>query len=98
MSGCASRLDLTLSSSDRFLYQKLRCHLTVEGKKRFSSDDFRACDLEKFLTGDLSHAIGLVFAKWVHHGLICEVGSVRSLIPSNHLRRISLYEFVEVKK
>jgi hypothetical protein len=51
--------------------------------------------LEKFLRGDLSHAVGLVFAKWVHHRLIREVGSVRSVIPSNHLRKISLYEFVE---
>jgi len=93
-----SQLDFTLSSTDRFLYQKLRSHLTVEGKTRFSSDDFRACDLEKFLHGDLSHAIGGLFARWVHHRLIREVGSVRSLIPSNHLRKISLYEFVERKE
>jgi hypothetical protein len=90
-----TQLDFTLSATDRFLLVKFRCHLVVEGKKRFSSDDFRACDLEKYLRGDSVHAVGLVFAKWVHHGLIREVGSVRSVIPSNHLRKISLYEFVE---
>ncbi|MCJ7424749.1 hypothetical protein MUP01_10855 [Candidatus Bathyarchaeota archaeon] len=90
-----SHVDFSLSSTDRFLYQKLRCHLAVEGKTRFSSDDFRACGLEKFLHGDLCHAIGGVFAKWVHNKLIREVGRVCSVIPSNHLRKISLYEFVE---
>lgn len=94
----ASNLDLRLSDTDRFLYQKLRCHLTVEGKKQFSSDDFRACGLERFLRGDSVHAVGLVFAKWVHHGLIREVGTVRSVIPSNHLRKIRLYEFVEASR
>jgi hypothetical protein len=88
-----------LSGTDRFLYQKFRCHMTIEGKKRFSSDDFRACNLEKFLDSDLSHSIGGLFAKWTHNKLIREVGTTRSKIPSNHLRKISLYEFVdEVKK
>jgi hypothetical protein len=93
-----TQLDFTLSSTDRLLYQKLRCHLAVEGKTRFSSDDFRACGLERFLRGDSVHAVGLVFAKWVHHDLIREVGTVRSVIPSNHLRKISLYEFAERKE
>jgi hypothetical protein len=94
-------LDFALSSTDRFLYQKFRCHLTVEGKKSFCSDDFRACGLEKFLPYDpndpsvRSNAIGLWFAKHVHQKKILEVGTTRSMIKSNHLRRISVYEFVE---
>jgi len=90
-----AKFDFAMTERDRFLYQKFRCHLVVEGKKQFSSDDFRACGLEKFLYGDLSHAIGLIFAKWVHNRLIREVGRTRSLIPSNHFHNIGLYEFVE---
>lgn len=93
-----SHVDFSLSNTDRFLYQKLRCHLAVEGKTRFSSDDFRACGLERFLHGDLSHSIGGLFAKWVHNKLILEVGAARSMIPSNHLRKVKVYEFVEAQK
>jgi hypothetical protein len=95
MNDCASHLDFALSSTDRFLYQKLRCHLAVEGKKQFSADDFRACGLVAFLHGDPAHAMGAVFAKWVHHKLIREVGRVRSQVDSNRLRKNALYEFVE---
>jgi hypothetical protein len=93
-----------LSGTDRFLYQKFRSHLAIEwqlnpdSKRQFSSDDFRACNLEKFLDDDLSHSIGGLFAKWTHNKLIREVGVTRSKIPSNHLRKISLYEFTEQTK
>jgi hypothetical protein len=98
MSGCVGHLDLTLTATDRFLYQKLRCHLAIEQKTRFSSDDFRALGLEKFLHGDTAHALGRVFAVWKHHHLIQEVGVTRSMILSNHLRRIPLYEFGDNQK
>lgn len=94
--------NLTLTSLDRTLYQKLRSHLTVEWQqsppkdgKTFTSDDFRGCGLCAYLQGDLTHAVGGVFARWVHGGLIREVGQERSEIPSNRMRKVKLYEFVE---
>ena len=88
-----SDFDLKLTSQDRFLYQKFRCHLVMEGKTQFSSDDFRAYRLHEFLFGDPSHAIGALFARWVHNKLIKKVGFVRSKVASNNLRVIRLYEF-----
>jgi len=52
-----------LSVPERTNRLSATCHMTMEGKKRFSSDDFRACNLEKFLDDDLSHSIGGLFAR-----------------------------------
>jgi len=92
-----TELRTKLSSQDHFLLAKLRAHLAVEGKTTFSSDDFRAMGLDKFLYGDPTHAIGAYFYRLLKNDEIEEVGRVRSDLPTNRMREIRLYEFKKVK-
>jgi hypothetical protein len=50
----ASKLDFQLTPLEKQLIQKLRCHLTVEMKDKFTSDDFRMLGLDRFVPWDFT--------------------------------------------
>jgi hypothetical protein len=93
----ALKLDTKLTQLEHQLIQKLHCHLTVEMKTKFTSDDFRMLGLDRFVVGDPSKAIGLLFWKIKQNGIAEDTGErTASIIPSNHGREIKVWKFLEV--
>lgn len=63
----------------------------------FSSDDFRALDLdEKMVRRD--KAIGGFFSMITRLGLVVQTGWVRSRIPSNNRRKIRTYRWTDLAR
>ena len=87
--------DFAMSTKDQDLLRSFRTLLKVDGKTEFTSDDFRMYGLDRFLA-DKQHSIGGLFAKWKHHKHIEDTGATkRSVLPSNHMRRLSVYKMKE---
>ena len=78
---------------EHIVINRLRRYCEDEGLTEFSSDTFRLLNLQQFVTG--SHGIGGFFARLKHNKVVEEVGWVRSVIPSNHGRKIRVYEWTE---
>lgn len=82
--------NIKCSAHDFDLYKKLWVLLSAQKKNTFSSDDFRAFGLDRFIE-DTQHGIGSLFLRWQINKLIEPVGYVCSKMASNHGRRIKLY-------
>ena len=88
-----TNFDFSLTEKDRDLLRSFKRLLELDGKTEFSSDDFRMYGLDRFLK-DKAHGIGGLFAKWKHQRQIVDTGKTkRSVLPSNNLRRISVYKW-----
>lgn len=86
-----------LTKRDKILISKFKALLQVEGKTRFSSDDFRMYNLDRYLY-DKKHGIGGFFARLVKNKIIRCVGRTPSIIESNNMREIKLYEWIVHKE
>lgn len=86
-----------LTAKDHDLLRSFRTLLKIDEKTEFTSDDFRMYGLDRFLV-DKQHGIGGLFAKWKHAKRIKDTGATkRSVLPSNHMRRIAVYTMTEEK-
>jgi hypothetical protein len=92
MSEFSLEAKLTVRETD--LWRRFEAWLNIEAKKQFSSDDLRRIfgkHLQEFFR-DSQHGIGGFFAIAVKLRMIREVGWIRSTVPTNHGRKIRLYE------
>lgn len=91
----SQRLDFEpepLTRCERAVLTTLFCKLVGDAKTEFTSDDLRIYGLDKYLYGDPSKAIGLLFAKAKHFKLIVDTGKrKRSEILTNHSRENKVY-------
>ena len=81
-----------LTFTEQDVWRRFEAWLNLHRKTRFSSDDLREYGLHKLLR-DPSHQVGAIFAMKVREGEIVEIEREPSRIPSNHKRKISVYEF-----
>jgi hypothetical protein len=65
--------------------------LDADGKRFFSSDDFRAYKLDRHFDKP-DKQVGMLFAKLKANGFIVARGEVPSEIESNHFRKNDLWE------
>ena len=80
-----------LTQRDHDLIKTLRTHCRQEGASTFSSDTFRMLGLDRFV--DTKHGIGGFFAKLVANKHATQVDWTRSVLPSNHGRKIRVYKW-----
>jgi len=94
--GAHACAEIELTVRDKELVMRFRTLTKNEGLQQFSSDTFRQYGLDQWFK-DPAHSIGGFFAKMVtaknplHR--IRHVGYTRSLLPSNNMREIKLYEW-----
>jgi len=82
-----------LTVTDQDLIRTLKTLCRIDCLDTFSSDDFRMYGLDRYVR-DKAHGIGGVFARWKVNGVIKETGKwKRSTLPSNHGRKIRVYQW-----
>ena len=84
-----------LTHTDQDLIKSFHTLTNADKLQHFSSDDFRRYRLDRYLVNK-QHGIGIFFMKLLKNGIIREVGRKRSLLPSNHLREIRVYEWIKL--
>jgi len=80
-----------LTERDHDLIKTLRTHCRHEGESTFTSDTFRMLGLDRFV--DNKHGIGGFFAKLLANKYAEQVDWTRSVLPSNHGRKIRVYKW-----
>lgn len=83
-----------LSTRDLDLIKTMKTLLAFEHKSTFSSDTFRRFGFDRYFP-DKQHGLGGWFARLKVNKKAVEVGWERSTFPSNHGRKICVYEFTE---
>lgn len=84
--------DFNLTEKDMDLIRTFKTLLKLDKKTEFSSDDFRAYQLDRFIW-DKQHGIGSFFAKLSHNKITEHVGFTRSQISSNNGHTIRTYRW-----
>jgi len=87
-------LDDPLTERELDLIRTLKHICEIDNTNKFSSDTLRLHNLDRFFE-DKQHDIGAFFAKMQHQKISKKVGRTRSILPSNHIREIRVYEFTE---
>ena len=83
-----------LTPRDLDLIKTMKTLLAYEHSSTFSSDTFRRFGFDRYFP-DTAHGVGGWFARLKANGKAVEVGWTRSTFPSNHGRKIRVYQFIE---
>ena len=86
--------DLSYSQVDKDLLRTFKTLTMIDKLETFSSDDFRMYGLDRFLR-DTQHGVGGFFAKMKHNKDAEPVGRKRSVLPSNNMREIRVWKWIE---